>query len=254
MNNMSNKNKIILVKSVIALCGFLMVLTIVAGFAFEFHLLEFISNEVMEKIYMIMFILCFISAPFMWYLMFKIDIRDEKVKPLKFKIDFNNYNIFKLNLYNSIHKNGYSDFEVFENDKFLIEYSIKKNLTAKKVICLLKCEEMTDEIYNDFKNNYFEDFGHYLLKQNKVNATDDISIIFVICVDRLNNKFNNYITDNVKQYFGRFNLPLGISFGSKTLYSPVQKGGLYKNKYNSLLKEFKTYVNLTEDSYIKSLE
>lgn len=254
MNNISNKNKIILVKSVIALSFILLMLTMVAGFIFELDLFKSVSNELVGKIYLFMFILFFISATFMLYLMFKIDIRNEKVKPLKFRIDFNNYNSFKIHLYDSIRKSGYSDFEIFENNRFLIEYSIKKNLTAKKVICLLKCEEMTDEIYSDFKNNYFEDFGHYLLKQNKVNATDDISIIFVICVDRVNNKFNNYITDNVKQYFGRFNLPLGISFGSKTLYSPIQKGGLYKNKYSSLLKEFKTYVNLTEDSNMISTE
>lgn len=78
-----------------------------------------------------------------------------------------------------------------------MHYSIKKTFEKSYIIAILKVNELIEEIYNKYKENYF----------------------------------------------GRFQLPVGVSFGSKTLYIATQKDGYAKSKHKYLFKKFTNYVS-----------
>lgn len=106
---------------------------------------------------------------------------------------------------------------------------------------------MNDKLLDDFKKNYFEEFGYYIMNNKEINKKNNITITFIICVDKVNSKFYSYVCSNVEQFHKRFDIPIGISFGSKQLYIPPQKEGIYRGKYNKLKKEVLEIFNLEEE-------
>jgi hypothetical protein len=196
-----------------------------------------------EKISIITFSTCALSVIVMVVLMMKIDIRPQKTKSEKLRIKTTNYDDFKDTLFKEMINDGYERKEIFKTNKYSIEYAIKNTFGESFIIAILKLGELTEDIYQDYKKNYFEEFGYYLLNTNQIKVTNNFYITYIICVDRVTKIFSEYTESNVKQYWGRFNLPVGVSFGSRTLYIATQKDGLHIGRYKKLAKKFKQYVS-----------
>lgn len=238
---MKNKHKIILVKFVISLSGLLMIFSLFLGITSEMKLYGD-RSEYYNNIAYVLMLLFSISTIIMIILMMKIDIRPEKTKSKKHKIKIEDYKGFKDYLENKLMNNGYNEEKKYDNNLFEINYFIKYQFKCSTIIALIKLEELTEEIFDKYKENYFEDFGDYLLQNSELNAADNFNLIYIICVDRVNQVFSKYTEGNVKQYFKRYILPVGVSFGSKTLYIATQKDGYAISKCKSLTKLFKSYI------------
>lgn len=173
----------------------------------------------------------------------KIDIRPEKVKSTKYKLNPSNYENLKNDLFVKLESDGYGNFSVYEGAFYNIDYAIKSKYTKSYIVAMMELPELTEEIYVKYKDNYFEDFGNYLLESNQVKKQGDINLICIICVEKGNSIFTKYTEGNVKQYFGRYVLPVGVSFASKTLYIATQKEGIAITKYKSLRRLLLTYFS-----------
>ena len=239
---MKNEHKIILVKSIIALSGILLVLTLVIGITSEIQVVGTKSYYFYKNLSLIILLSFFLSGTIMMILMWKIDIRPQKTKSEKYKIKTTNYNDLKKYLFEAALDDGYESRGTFKTDKYSIDYVLKNKLGESYIIVLLNLDELTEDIYKEYKDNYFEKFGSNLLNTNQVKVTNNIHVTYIICVDRVTKTFSQYTESNVKQYWGRFNLPVGVSFASGTLYISTQQDGLFKGRYKKLVKNFKGYI------------
>lgn len=237
---MKNKHKIILVKVVISLTAIFMTLGIIF-----WATSEIIYNDFNELILNIAYILTGIGCFFgfiMIGLMFKIDIRPEKTKPKKYKILINDFNELKQVISKKIEEENYNNFKVYENNRYRIEFWIKNKFREQYIVALLNLEELTEEIYQEFKDNYFEDFGNYLIQNNEINPSKTINLIYIISVNKKNKVFNKYVERNVYQDYQRYNLPVGVDMENKDLYIATQNDGMAPNKYRKLKRMFEKYI------------
>ena len=237
---MKNKHKIILVKVVISLTAIFMTLGIIF-----WATSEIIYNDFNELILNIAYILTGIGCFFgfiMIGLMFKIDIRPEKTKPKKYKILINDFNELKQVISKKIKEENYNELKVYENNRYRIEFGIKNRFREQYIVALLNLEELTEEIYQEFKDNYFEDFGNYLIQNNEINPSKTINLIYIICVNKKNKVFNKYVERNVYQDYQRYNLPVGVDMENKDLYIATQNDGMAPNKYRKLKRMFEKYI------------
>lgn len=237
---MKNKHKIILVKVVISLTAIFMTLGIIF-----WATSEIIYNDFNELILNIAYILTGIGCFFgfiMIGLMFKIDIRPEKTKPKKYTILINDFNELKQVISKKIEEENYNNFKVYENNRYRIEFGIKNKFREQYIVALLNLEELTEEIYQEFKDNYFEDFGNYLIQNNEINPSKTINLICIICINKKNKVFNKYVERNVYQDYQRYNLPVGIDMENKELYIATQNEGMAPNKYRKLKRMFEKYI------------
>ncbi|MDD3392502.1 MAG: hypothetical protein PHE54_03080 [Bacilli bacterium] len=239
---MKNKHKVLLVKGVIALAAILSMV----DFYYLCMLEKLPENDIRFNFYerraIIMSVLAAISTIIMVILMMKIDIRPQKTKSGKYKLKINTFNDFKNHLIKMLINDGYKKHDIFNGKLYEIEYLIKKSYRQSDIVIMLKVPELTEEIYNKYQENYFEDFGNYLLEARQIKATDSINTIFIICVDRVTPIFSKYTESNVKQYFARYNLPVGISLGSNTLYIATQVEGYARSRWKNLSKLFYKYI------------
>ena len=237
---MKNKHKIVLVKVVISLTAIFMTLGIIFWATSEIIYNDF--NELILNIAYILTGIGFFFGFIMIALMFKIDIRPEKTKPKKYKILINDFNELKQVISKKTKEENYSDFKVYENNRCRIEFGIKNKFREQYIVALLNLEELTEEIYQEFKDNYFEDFGNYLIQNNEINPSKTINLIYIICVNKKNKVFNKYVERNVYQDYQRYNLPVGIDMENKDLYIATQNDGMAPNKYRKLKRVFEKYI------------
>ena len=151
--------------------------------------------------------------------MCKIDIKQVKTKSKKYKIKYESYKEFQCKLYDKLYNEGYNSFEEFKTSNYSINCAVKETIFNDYVIAILKQEELKEEIYQEFKENYFEEFGNYLIESRKVNPNKNINVFYIICVDKSSKYFTSYTERNVYQYYKRYNLPVGVSFKTNKIYS-----------------------------------
>lgn len=240
---MKDKYKILLVKFSILLSAILGIMLLVSAFKLEVIDESNLLYKYYERQTILFFALTLLSTIIMIILMLKIDIQPIRTKSKKFKLKISNYNELKDKLFTKLIDDGYDNNQSYKDELYEIDYVIKEKYNNTYIFAIMKLEEMTNEIYELYKENYFEDFGIYLIENNQINPKYDINLTYIICVDKVTPIFSKYTEGNVKQYFGRYILPVGVSFSSNTLYIATQKEGYAKTKYNSLFRKFKLYMN-----------
>lgn len=238
---MKNKHKIILVKVVISLTAIFMTLGVVLATTSKLGL----HNDLNEETKILAYVLIAIGFFFgfiMIALMFKIDIRPEKTKPKKYKIMVNDFNELKQVISKNIKEDNYSELKVYENNRYKIDFWVKSKFREQYIVALLNLEELTEEIYQEFKDNYFEEFGNYLIQNNEIKQSKSINLICIICINKKNKVFNKYVERNLYQDYQRYNLPVGIDMENKELYIATQNEGMAPNKYRKLKRMFEKYI------------
>ena len=239
---MKNEHKIILVKVALSISLILMILFFIFSIGSGIEIFGE-NNEFYYNLgYKFFLLLYFIIGTITTILMCKIDIKPVKTKSKKYKLKYESYKEFQYKLYDVLYNEGYSSFEEFKTNNYSINYAVKETIFNDYVIAILKQEELKEEIYQEFKENYFEEFGNYLIESRKVNPNKNINVFYVICVDKPSKYFTSYTERNVYQYYKRYNLPVGVSFKTNKIYIASQIEGFTPLKYRKLRKMFMKYI------------
>ena len=242
MYYMKNKHKIILVKFFILMAFIFTILFWISLIIFGKQA-EFTEQYYFfEKVSIVVGIMHAVLGMVVFILMCKIDIRPERTKPTKYKINTIDFGSLKQNIYMKLKEEKYTEFKVYQNSRYKIHYSIKSKLNNQYIVSLFNLDELTEEIYQEFKNNYFEEFDNYLIQNNEINPRKSLNLIYIICVSKKNKVFNNYVQRNVYQGYQRYNLPIGIDLENKTVYIATQSDGMAPNKHRKLKRMFEKYI------------
>lgn len=197
------------------------------------------------KLYCGGFISCLLIAAidcgFIYYLMDKVKLSAKKVSSERLILDTNKYEEFEKTFMEELYQNGYGEYKEIPNKlNCLIKYCIHKSMSINDLVLIVRSKdtELNDDVYQ----NYFEYSLNYIIEQEPYLANKNTNLIHIICVDRVNDNLKKITESNVEQGYGRFHLPVGISFGSRTVYIATQKDGFFIARYKKLVKMFKKYV------------
>ncbi len=231
---MKNRHKIILVKSIIASAGILMIVSLFLGITSGMELYGD-SNEFFVNLSYISLLIFTINAIIMLILMCKIDIRPEKTKPMRLKLKDNDYEMIKENLCQKYEHNGYQKLTKYEYNNAKIDYMIKQNHSVISLVIYIRIEEMTEELMYGFEEHVF---AEQILNLEDIELKDKLDTTYVITVDKVTPAFSKYTERNIKQTFWITVLPVGISLASKTLYISTQEEGFSIFRYKKMKKQF----------------
>lgn len=164
----------------------------------------------------------------------KVGLTSPKTIAENFSLSTKEFDTLKNALQDELNQNGFARVKEFDESNYKMILYLKSYFDNIYVFALLKMDELTDEIKNDSTEKFWEYISNY-----SANATsNDIHLIHCICVNRITADFRSFVNTNIKQNFGRYQLPVGISFGGQTAYIAIQKGGWFKGKYKVLRKLF----------------
>lgn len=178
-------------------------------------------------------------------------IKPQPVKAEKMPLAFEDYNSLLDFIQNSAKLNGYKRQQVipFISNGAVIVFVRPSGLWKLDCIALFRVNELTDEILDKANNAITKSLcGYY----GKETITDTISMITIVCVNRITPAFQKLVNSNIEQGFKNFRLPVGISFGGKQIYIAKQKDGFAITKYKKLRKEFLNIMHIQiQDKRIK---
>lgn len=164
-------------------------------------------------------------------------LRQKPVKAETFELSFNDYNSFEKHIHDSAQSNGYTQQPrlIFRGNGTLVTYIKSNRLWKENCITLIRVAELTDDNLDCANDTITESLKAYYKKEQIINTIDMITIV---CVDRITSTFQRLVNSNIQQGFKNGRLPVGVSFGGKTIYIAKQKDGFAIIKYQKLRKEF----------------
>lgn len=137
-------------------------------------------------------------------------IKPQPVKAEKMPLAFEDYNSLLDFIQNSAKLNGYKRQQVipFISNGAVIVFVRPSGLWKLDCIALVRVNELTDEILDKANNAITKSLcGYY----GKETITDTISMITIVCVNRITPAFQKLVNSNIEQGFKNFRLPVGIS-------------------------------------------
>ncbi|MGI6361247.1 MAG: hypothetical protein ACOX05_02945 [Bacillota bacterium] len=149
-----------------------------------------------------------------------------------------NFEMFQARLEEDLYDQDFEKSEEFLGQNYKMTLYYKEDLNNFYTFALVKTEELTEDIYESYLNKYNE----YIEGTNWSVGFKNIHLIHCVCVQRINKTFREFLYEEIENYVGRYQLPIGISFGGRGLYIPVQKGTLFPGKYKKLKKLFMSLV------------
>lgn len=249
MNKLTDKQKELLLKGTIVLGGILLIIDLIFFGLSEsiprdlrMILPEYAENyQLYTTIGVIFLILCGIDAAFMYYLMGKVEITYKNIKSKRLYLNTSKYEEFEEKILKELYIDGYAQFQNIPNKiNCKIKYLIRRSKEINDIVLLVRSNDR--ELSESACQNYFEISLNYIIKQYPEFSEKNINLIHIVCVDKVNDNLRKITESNVEQGYGRFNLPVGISFGSRTVYIATQKDGLFIMNYKKLVKMFKKYI------------
>ena len=232
MSKISNRTKIILVKSYILFVFLCMLFLIFVGFQVESG-----RKPEWEVFYMIVIVIYGILVVVMVYLMKKIDISPSKVNPIMKTINVKDYDELKNIIFKRAVEQGFENpYSIFSNDKGESTLSFRKNNGVTYVLQTIWMEELHMELL-DIATELFWKETELLVGQDAIHS-QTIGLMQCICVQRMNDAFRQYITQNVHQEYKRYQILTAISFGGRKAYICQTKGGFFRSYYRYLKREF----------------
>ena len=239
--HMSDETKVILIKASIAISAVLELVFVVLLVTAERGMYGDRSQKVLDFC-LPLFGVVVLSGIITHLLMTRLKFDSYRTKSSKYKIKTNDYTKITKYFCDKFKENGYEEFKKYSCDSYEVNYSLKREKNCTHVVGILKFDELDEQIYLDYDEARFGDFGNYLIEKEKINVRKDINVIYIICVNKVTKYFSKYTESNVEQELRRYHLPIGISFASKTLYVATQEDGFAKGKYKKIKKEFMSYV------------
>lgn len=220
---MSDKTKETIVKILIVITGLLLLYVIIMPTITVFILMNIFG------------ILMIISMS-----VFKVDLTSKKSKPIKKELIFNSYTELKKSII---------DYLLFEGFQ-LINTNIKgfsdSELYLKKSKEFLKSKldfVLFIKLNNLEKDNVDDKILNFLEEKYPEQPADLVTFTTILCVDKVTDSFNNYITTSTKQTFGLTKLYIGVSLEDNSLYIVTQKDGVSLGIYRKLKKWFEKVLD-----------
>ena len=189
-------------------------------------------------------IIYFIIAIFLGIMMHIIPLIGSKYVNYLKKTTAEKYQI-SINEYKDISSyfNNYKRGNIKINDDIYgdIYYKIDKKWydLFKRRITLIATINM--KIYDGkTKNLIMEKINNWLTENiGERNGNNDyLEVALVLCLDKINDKFKNYINQDIFQDHEIIILPVGIVLDEKNMYIRVQKEAYLKSNYQKLKKKF----------------
>lgn len=212
------------------------VLGIVFGLLFVLVLPIFMciypEADIIFKLWSLTFLFFVVSAVCLMVFMrlFKLKLKPQKAE--KMALTCNTYDQFISELRDSAVRVGYQHYGIlYKNDLAEIELFFKKKLWSMECFAVIRTIEMTDSTLNVLDQS-FREFA------NKELITDSISLIAIVCVDRITSEFSKFVNSSIEQNWKSFRLPVGISFGGKAIYIAKPNDDFGIMQYKKLRKQF----------------
>lgn len=164
-------------------------------------------------------------------------LKQKPVKAEKMPLSFADFTTLANHIDGSAKSKNYvqQPTRAFAKDGMLITYIKPNRARELGCIALVRVAEISDEILDAADDAITESLKAYC---GKDIITDTVNIITIVCVDRITPAFQKMVNTNIQQGFKNGRLPVGISFGGKTVYIAKQKDGFATAKYKKLRKEF----------------
>lgn len=233
------KNKELLLKLVITLGALCCILIFVFLMISDNYDMGTNEKDFYERIVIILFVIGGILGIIMLKLMGTVKLTPKNLKSKRLVLNTNTYEEFEEKFFNTLKENKYlSEKQIPNNMGCEIKYLLRKKLDINDIILIIRTEELNENILN----NYFELSLNYIAEKEQFTGLENTNLIHIICVDRVNDYLKKITETQVEQGYGGFNLPVGISFGSSTVYIAPQKGGFFIFRYKELVKMFKSYI------------
>lgn len=161
----------------------------------------------------------------------------------KYTLKLYNYKEFLIFIKNKLYSNGYEELKLYKNSNYVIEYFIKKKLFATNIYAFINLPELTQEVYDSYKNNNFEDFTNYLIS-NKIIKKNRLNFLTcILCVDKSNKIFKNFLNKKFYQDNKIYMFPIGINFNSSKVYI-IERLNLFQlPQYMVLSNTFIKYID-----------
>ena len=166
---------------------------------------------------------------------FNVDLTSKKSKPIKKELMFSSYTEFKKSIVDYLFFEGFqvmnTNIKEFKESELYFRKS-KEFLKSKlDIVLFIKLDSLE-------KNNIDDKILSFLEEKYPEQPANLVTFTTILCVDKVTNSFNNYITTNTKQAFSLIKLYIGVSFEDKNLYIVTQKDGPSIDKYRKLKNRF----------------
>lgn len=231
---MSDRTKELIIKTLIVIG----MISLALVFPIPIFYCWFVSEKVFNLLFYTSLVIFFISGSFLTILLPIFGIKQPPVKAERIMIKYKDFEELLLHLKKSLSQHNYTQVANLnlnsQNNMFVYIH----NKTDCFVI--FQTEEFDDENLN-ICNDRLTDILTEIYGTKRI--TENINVILLVCVKRVNTQFQKLVNTNMTQGFKNGRLITGISFGSKTLYIAKQKGGFAIKKYKKLKNEF---LNLFE--------
>lgn len=212
------------------------------AFSMIFFLPLFFNEDVGLVVYCVLLALgCLFGLVVLLYPFIFIDsnnIMSPITKAKKYKAKVSSFEDFLKTTEDVIEKNEFSKIEkrLFENyDMYL--YATPLKCSKLDLILVIRTDVLTNEVVEKSNQAYIECLESHYNKPIKT-ISNHITIMTIICVNRINSSFRNVVNSNVEQDFGIGRFIAGLSFGGKGLYIAEQVGGFAILKYKKYRKKF----------------
>ena len=170
-------------------------------------------------------------------------LKQKPVKAEKIIVKFNNFDEVLAHFKYTTNIHGYQLIEKsILNEETWIYIFIRKKILKLESVVLIETTELTAEILDSANQKFNQVIESYYITSN---IDDSISMISLVCVDRITSEFQKYVNSNIQQSLKGYKLPVGLSFGGKGIYIAKQKDGFAIMQYKKLRKEF---LNLLSDN------
>ena len=230
---MNDKTKEIIIKTI------LVIESIAALFIFpgSFIYCWFLSENAGTILFMSSLTIAGVFGVLVMILLPIFGLKQKPVKAEKIPLSFDNYDSLAKCIADSAKINNYVQQPglILCGYGTLVTYIKPNGLWKENCITLVRVAELKDEIL-DFANDAItESLKAYYGKEQ---ITDTVDMVMIVCVDRITPTFQKFVNNNIQQGFKNGRLPVGISFGGKSIYIAKQKDGYAIAKYKKLRREF----------------
>lgn len=173
------------------------------------------------------------------------NIKQKPVKAEKFKLSCNEFDELKAFLEEALKRQKYILKKEAGSDKQrnVTVYARNHKTACLECFSLIRVDEWTYEVEESIDNELEKLVEEYC---NEGKRYRRISMIIVICVNRITPAFQKLVNGNIQQGLNQFRLPVGISFGGKQIYITKQKDGFAVMQYKRLRKEFLDIMGIVE--------
>lgn len=171
---------------------------------------------------------------------FNVDLTSKKSKPVRKQLSFNTYFQFKRSIVDYLVYEGFqlinTNIKGFSDSELYLKKS-KEFLKSKlDFVLFIKLDNLEKDNVDDTILNFLEE-------KYSEQPADLVTFTTILCVDKVTDSFNNYITTNTKQTFGLTKLYIGVSLEDNNLYIVTQKDGVSLGIYRKLKKWFEKVLD-----------